>query len=42
MIKKYLEFVNESHDKKREDFNSLGEWVEYLYSTLKEIKRIKT
>jgi hypothetical protein len=36
MIKKYLEFVNESHDKKREDFNSLGEWVEYLYSTLKD------
>jgi hypothetical protein len=36
MIKKYLEFINESVDKNREDFNSLGEWVEYLYSTLKD------
>jgi hypothetical protein len=34
MIKKYLEFINESFSKNREDFNSLGEWVEYLYSTL--------
>ena len=28
MIKKYLEFINESE---LQDFNSLGEWVESLY-----------
>ena len=28
MIKKYLEFIKEN----KEDFNSLGEWVESLYS----------
>lgn len=31
MIKKYLQFIKESLEKTREDFNSLGEWVEYLY-----------
>lgn len=31
MIKKYLQFIKESLDKSRQDFNSLGEWVEYLY-----------
>jgi len=31
MIKKYLQFIKESVDKSRQDFNSLGEWVEYLY-----------
>jgi hypothetical protein len=31
MIKKYLQFIKESFEKTREDFNSLGEWVEYLY-----------
>ena len=31
MIKKYLQFIKESFEKSREDFNSLGEWVEYLY-----------
>lgn len=37
MIKKYLEFINESFDEKtREDFNSLGEWVEYLYDLYKD------
>jgi hypothetical protein len=33
MIKKYFQFIKESLVKKtREDFNSLGEWVEHLYS----------
>lgn len=31
MIKKYLQFIKESFEKSRVDFNSLGEWVEYLY-----------
>lgn len=31
MIKKYLEFISESVDG-RDKFNSLGEWIEYLYS----------
>lgn len=31
MIKKYLQFIKESFDKERDDFHSLGEWVEYLY-----------
>jgi hypothetical protein len=31
MIKKYLQFIKESVLKPKEDFNSLGEWVEYLY-----------
>ena len=31
MIKKYLQFIKESLEKSREDFNSLGEWVEHLY-----------
>jgi len=31
MIKKYLQFIKESFEKSKEDFNSLGEWVEYLY-----------
>lgn len=31
MIKKYLQFIKESFEKSREDFNSIGEWVEYLY-----------
>ena len=34
MIKKYLQFVKESlSEKTREDFNSLGEWVEHLYGS---------
>lgn len=37
MIKKYLEFIKESFgEKTREDFNSLGEWVEYLYELYKD------
>ena len=37
MIKKYLEFIKESFvEKTREDFNSLGEWVEYLYDLYKD------
>ena len=37
MIKKYLEFINESFSERtREDFNSLGEWVEYLYEFYKD------
>jgi hypothetical protein len=31
MIKKYLQFIKESFEKSRLDFNSLGEWIEYLY-----------
>ena len=31
MIKKYLQFIKESIELSREDFNSLGEWVEHLY-----------
>jgi len=37
MIKKYIEFIKENFDnKKREDFNSLGEWVEYLFDLYKD------
>jgi len=36
MIKRYYEFLKESVLNKRENFNSLGEWVEYLYENLKE------
>ena len=36
MIKKYLEFINED----KEDFNSIGEWVESLYDTDEYIRNI--
>ncbi len=37
MIKKYLEFIKEDFEtKSKEDFNSLGEWVEYLYDLYKD------
>ncbi len=36
MIKKYLEFIKES----REDFNSIGEWVESLYDSDEYIRNI--
>ena len=41
MIKKYIEFIKENLEVKSENsFNSLGEWVEYLYDFYKndEIK----
>ena len=37
MIKRYLEFIKENFEaKSKEDFNSLGEWVEHLYDLYKD------
>ena len=36
MIKKFIEFIKENLDNKTEvDFNSLGEWFEYLFNLYK-------
>lgn len=36
MIKKFIEFIKENSENKTEkDFNSLGEWVEYLFNLYK-------